>query len=49
VGGLAFGLLSGFSAGYFHGSSNLVTFVAFAIVVMIRPTGIFGESTVNRA
>jgi branched-chain amino acid transport system permease protein len=49
VGGLAFGLLSGFSAGYFHGSSDLVTFVAFAIVVMIRPTGIFGESTVNRA
>ena len=49
VGGLAFGLLSGFSAGYFHGSSDLVTFVAFAIVVMIRPTGIFGELTVNRA
>jgi branched-chain amino acid transport system permease protein len=44
VGGLVFGLLSGFSAGYFHGDSDLVTFVAFAIIVMIRPTGIFGES-----
>lgn len=49
VGGIAFGLLSGFSAGLFHGDSDVVTFVAFAIVVMIRPTGIFGESTVNRA
>jgi branched-chain amino acid transport system permease protein len=49
VGGLVFGLLSGFSAGYFSGYSDLVTFVAFAIIVMIRPTGIFGESTVNRA
>jgi branched-chain amino acid transport system permease protein len=49
VGGIAFGLLSGFSAGLFHGDSDLVTFVAFAVVVMIRPTGIFGESTVNRA
>lgn len=49
VGGIAFGLLSGFSAGLFHGDSDVITFVAFAIVVMIRPTGIFGESTVNRA
>lgn len=49
VGGIAFGLLSGFSAGLFGGESDLVTFVAFTIVVMIRPTGIFGERTVNRA
>ena len=49
LGGIAFGLLSGFSAGLFHGDSDVVTFAAFAIVVMIRPTGIFGESTVNRA
>jgi branched-chain amino acid transport system permease protein len=49
VGGLVFGQLSGFSAGYFSGYSDLVTFVVFAIIVMIRPTGIFGESTVNRA
>ena len=49
VGGIAFGLLSGFSAGLFHGGSDVVTFVVFTVVVMIRPTGIFGERAVNRA
>jgi branched-chain amino acid transport system permease protein len=49
VGGLAFGVLDAFAAGQFQGYSDLVTFVAFAAVVIVRPTGIFGESTVNRA
>ncbi len=49
VGGLAFGVLDAFAAGRFQGYSDLVTFVVFAAVVTIKPTGIFGESTVNRA
>jgi len=49
VGGLAFGVLDAFTAGRFQGYSELVTFVVFAAVVIVRPTGIFGESTVNRA
>lgn len=49
VGGLAFGVLDAFAAGRFQGYSDLVTFVVFAAVVIIKPTGIFGESTVNRA
>lgn len=49
VGGLAFGVLDAFAAGIFQGYSELVTFVVFAVVVSVRPTGIFGESTVNRA
>jgi branched-chain amino acid transport system permease protein len=49
VGGVAFGLLDAFAAGSFQAYSELVTFVVFALAVMIRPTGIFGESTVNRA
>ncbi|GAA4089455.1 branched-chain amino acid ABC transporter permease [Nonomuraea soli] len=49
VGGMAFGLLDAFAAGNFQEYSELVTFVVFAVVVMIRPMGIFGEATVNRA
>ncbi len=49
VGGLAIGILDSFSAGHFQGYSDLVTFLVFAVAVMIRPTGIFGERTVNRA
>ena len=49
VGGLAIGILDSFSAGHFQGYSDLVTFLVFAVIVMVRPTGIFGERTVNRA
>lgn len=49
VGGMAFGLLDAFAAGNFQEYSELVTFMVFALVVMIRPMGIFGEATVNRA
>jgi branched-chain amino acid transport system permease protein len=49
VGGLAIGVLDSFTAGQFQGYSELVTFVVFTVIIMIRPTGIFGERTVNRA
>jgi branched-chain amino acid transport system permease protein len=49
VGGIAIGVLDSFAAGHFQGYSELVTFVVFTVIIMIRPTGIFGERTVNRA
>ena len=49
AGGLAIGILDSFSAGHFQGYSDLVTFLVFTVLIMVRPTGIFGERTVNRA
>jgi branched-chain amino acid transport system permease protein len=49
LGGLAMGLLDSFAAGHFQGYSDLVTFLVFAAIVVVRPTGVFGERTVNRA
>ncbi|GAB4051252.1 branched-chain amino acid ABC transporter permease [Catellatospora paridis] len=49
VGGFAIGVLDAFTAGHFQGYSELVTFLVFTVIIMIRPTGIFGERTVNRA
>jgi len=49
LGGLAFGVLDAFAAGHFQGYSDLVTFLVFTLIVTIRPTGVFGEKTVNRA
>ncbi len=49
VGGLGIGIIGSFAAQAFQGYSDLVTFVVFTVLVMIRPTGIFGERTVNRA
>jgi branched-chain amino acid transport system permease protein len=49
VGGLGIGVIGSFAAQWFQGYSDLVTFVVFTALVMIRPTGIFGERTVNRA
>jgi branched-chain amino acid transport system permease protein len=49
VGGLAIGILDSFTAGHFQGYSELVTFLVFTVAIMVRPTGIFGERTVNRA
>jgi branched-chain amino acid transport system permease protein len=49
VGGLGIGVIGSFAAQWFQGYSDLVTFVVFTVLVMIRPTGIFGERTVNRA
>ncbi|MFC4587052.1 branched-chain amino acid ABC transporter permease [Sphaerisporangium corydalis] len=49
VGGMAFGILDSFAAGTFQGYSELVVFLVFTVAIMILPTGIFGERTVNRA
>jgi branched-chain amino acid transport system permease protein len=49
VGGLGIGIIDSFAAGQFQGYSELVTFLIFTVIIMIRPTGIFGERTVNRA
>ena len=49
VGGLAIGVLDAFAAGHFQGYSELVTFLVFTVIIMVRPNGIFGERTVNRA
>lgn len=49
VGGIAIGVLDSFAAGHFQGYSELVTFLVFTVLIMIRPMGIFGEKTVNRA
>src|SRR6266540_3475083 len=45
VGGLGIGVLDSFASGHFQGYSDLVTFLAFAAIVMVLPTGIFGERT----
>src|SRR5215470_4956453 len=49
IGGLAIGVLDAFAAGRFQGYSDLVLFLVFTVIIMIRPTGIFGETTVTRA
>jgi branched-chain amino acid transport system permease protein len=49
VGGLAIGVLDSFAAGHFQAYSELVVFLAFTVIIMIKPTGLFGERTVNRA
>jgi len=48
VGGLAIGLLDAFAGGIFQGSGPIVTFVGFAVLISLRPTGLFGERTINR-
>jgi branched-chain amino acid transport system permease protein len=49
VGGLAIGVLDSYAAGHFQGYSELVVFLVFTVIIMIRPTGLFGETTVSRA
>jgi branched-chain amino acid transport system permease protein len=49
LGGISIGVLDSFAAGHFQGYSELVTFLVFTVIIMVRPTGIFGERTVNRA
>ncbi|MET7990896.1 branched-chain amino acid ABC transporter permease [Amycolatopsis sp. NPDC005232] len=49
VGGLAIGILDSFAAGWFQGYSDLVVFLVFTVIVMVKPTGLFGERTVSRA
>ena len=49
IGGLIFGLIEAFAAGPLSAYSELLTFVVFALAMMVRQTGIFGERTVDRA
>jgi branched-chain amino acid transport system permease protein len=49
VGGLAIGVLDSFASGHFQGYSDLVVFLVFTVIVMVKPTGLFGERTVSRA
>jgi len=49
LGGIGIGLLDSYAAGHFQGYSELVTFLVFTVIIMLRPNGIFGERTVNRA
>jgi len=49
LGGLLFGLVDAFSASWFHGFADVVVYLVFAIIVVVRPEGIFGEQTVSRA
>jgi branched-chain amino acid transport system permease protein len=49
VGGLAFGLVEEFAQGSSYGAyTDVITFLAFTLVIMIRPTGLLGEQTVSR-
>lgn len=49
VGGLLIGLLEAFASGRLSAYSDVILFVIFALAMMIRQTGIFGEATVDRA
>jgi branched-chain amino acid transport system permease protein len=42
-------VLDSYAAGHFQGYSELVVFLVFTVLIMIRPTGLFGETTVSRA
>jgi branched-chain amino acid transport system permease protein len=49
LGGLLFGLIDAFSASWFHGFADVVVYLVFAVIVVVRPEGILGEQTVSRA
>jgi branched-chain amino acid transport system permease protein len=49
VGGLIFGLIEAVSSTRLSAYSDLITFLVFALAMMVRHTGIFGERTVDRA
>jgi branched-chain amino acid transport system permease protein len=49
VGGIVFGLIQSFAQGSSYGAyTDVITFVIFTAVIMIRPTGLLGEQTVSR-
>lgn len=49
VGGLVFGVLQGFAQTLFQGYYQLALFIVFALIVIVKPSGIFGEQRVDRA
>jgi branched-chain amino acid transport system permease protein len=49
IGGLAFGLIQSFAQGSNYGAyTDVITFLIFTAIIMIRPTGLLGEQTVSR-
>ena len=49
VGGLVFGLIQSYAQGSSYGAyTDVITFLVFTAVIMIRPTGLLGEQTVTR-
>ncbi len=49
VGGLVFGMLQAYAQGSNYGAyTDVITFVVFTAVIMIRPNGLLGEQTVAR-
>ena len=48
VGGLLLGLIEAFASGSQGSYSDVITFVIFTAVIMLRPAGLLGEQTVSR-
>jgi branched-chain amino acid transport system permease protein len=48
VGGLALGLIEAYASGSRGSYSDVITFVVFTAVIMLRPSGLLGEQTVSR-
>jgi branched-chain amino acid transport system permease protein len=48
VGGLVLGLIESFASGSQGSYSEVITFVIFTVVIMVRPSGLLGERTISR-
>jgi branched-chain amino acid transport system permease protein len=48
VGGLTLGLIEAYASGSRGSYSDVITFVVFTAVIMLRPSGLLGERTVSR-
>jgi branched-chain amino acid transport system permease protein len=48
VGGLLFGLIEGLAASQNSAYSEIIAFLVFTVVLVVRPTGLLGERTVDR-
>jgi branched-chain amino acid transport system permease protein len=49
VGGLLVGLAETFAAGYLSGNwANLIVFLMLILVMLVRPTGLFGKQAIQK-
>jgi branched-chain amino acid transport system permease protein len=49
VGGLLVGLAETFAAGYLSGNwANLIVFAMLIVVMLVRPTGLFGQQAIQK-
>jgi branched-chain amino acid transport system permease protein len=48
VGGLALGLIESYASGSKGSYSEVITFLVFTVVIVLRPSGLLGERTVSR-